>query len=195
MSETISVRATSLAASAMLLGLAVVAALSVSVTLRAISAGQAPVPITTVREPEPLPPTPPVRAPVRPPPTDRAEPADQPSPPLLDDAPADLAPAEAVYSPGPPVISTPHWLRRPRDLARYYPPRALQREIPGAVELDCLVGVDGYLTCVVMSESPQGWGFGAAALNIARDHRMSPAQRDGVAVEARYRMYVPFRVE
>lgn len=194
MSQTLSLRATSVAASAAFLGLAVFAALSVSITLRATTAGPMVAPVTAFRE-TPPPPVAPVRPIVRPPPSAQAEPSDQPAPPPPDAVEADAAPMETAYDPGPPVISTPHWLRRPRDLERYYPARALQREIQGAAVLDCLVNTDGYLTCVVMSETPQGWGFGAAALNIAGDYRMSPALRDGVAVEARYRMYVPFRVE
>jgi hypothetical protein len=31
-------------------------------------------------------------------------------------------------------------------------------------------------------------------MQIARDHRMAPAMRDGVPVEGRYRMRVPFEL-
>ncbi len=100
----------------------------------------------------------------------------------------------AAFAGGAPraVITTPDWIRRPRDLAAYYPERALDRGREGVVILDCLVGVDGRLGCAIVSETPSGWGFGAAALAIARDHEMVPATRDGAPVEAQYRMRVPF---
>lgn len=94
-----------------------------------------------------------------------------------------------------PEIVDPHWRRRPRDLARYYPSRALQRGTEGAVVLDCLVNQQGRLGCTVVSETPQGWDFGAAALRISQDYEMIPATRDGVPVDARYRMRVPFAIE
>lgn len=94
-----------------------------------------------------------------------------------------------------PQIVDPHWRRQPRDLARYYPARALQRGTEGAVILDCLVNQQGRLGCTVVSETPQGWDFAEAALRISRDYEMVPATRDGVPVEARYRMRVPFAIE
>ena len=80
------------------------------------------------------------------------------------------------------------------SLQRYYPPRAIERNIEGEVLLDCLVDVAGLLDCRVVSESPNGWGFAAAAQRIARAHRMIPATRDGVAVQGRYAMRVPFQI-
>jgi protein TonB len=97
---------------------------------------------------------------------------------------------------GPLEITDPHWLNRPQDLSRYYPPRALRRGMEGQVRIDCVVDVTGWLTnCTLLDEAPANWGFGQAALRIAREHRMSPALRDGVPVTARYRMIVPFSLE
>jgi protein TonB len=93
------------------------------------------------------------------------------------------------------VITRPDWLRRPTNLQIYYPNRARDRGVEGIVQLDCLVQVDGRLNCNLVSETPGGWQFGNAALRIARDHRMVPATRDGVPVEARYRMRVPFNLD
>jgi protein TonB len=92
-------------------------------------------------------------------------------------------------------IDNPRWSQRPTNLERYYPRRALQREIEGAAVLDCLVSTAGELTCSVISETPRGWDFGAAALRMAADHRMVPATRAGVPVEGRYRMRVPFNLD
>jgi len=95
------------------------------------------------------------------------------SPPANPDQP----PAQTFlpYTPsvGPPEITSPRWLRRPHDLAAYYPFRAIGREIEGEVLLDCRVLTTGDLNCAIASETPENWGFGRAALRIAHDHRMS----------------------
>jgi protein TonB len=193
MTETVGVRAASVMTSAALLGILVVGALSVSITLQASTADP---PIISVplleRPPEPPPPVRPRETP-------------PPQQPLRDESVLDLPPslpinpetppqATTIAFPGPSEITNPRWLRQPRDLARYYPPRALARELPGVVSLDCLVDINGALHCSVLSETPTGWGFGDAALRISRDYRMAPAMRDGRAVEGRYRMRVPFEV-
>jgi protein TonB len=144
-----------------------------------------------------------------PPPPPRARlPRPQTAPP---DAPLDISPlppletvsSTAPQAPylgpvaprGPVEITAPHWRQRPRDLTRFYPTRAIERNIEGEVVLDCMVRVSGLLDCSVVSESPRGWGFADAAQRIARAHRMIPAARDGVAVEGRYVMRVPFQIE
>lgn len=193
MSESLKMRATSFAASAFLLGAVVVAAFSVTITLQSTNAPQAPaLPFVEIQPPDPPPVTrrPRTPPPVAPPsdPADAAPP-DQPLPTEVSDAgPAVFAP------PGPELITSPRWLRQPRDLGNYYPTRALAREIAGQVVLDCIVDVNGALSCVVVSETPANWEFGQAALRISRDYRMVPAMRNGQAVEARYRMRVPFDV-
>jgi periplasmic protein TonB len=194
MAQTLGLRATSFVASALLLGFGVLAALSVSVTLQTIELTP-PDAIDVYREQPPPPARPPSRPRVRPP----QAPVDDPviSAPFPADPLPPEAPTETSWQPpsvGPQEITNPRWLRRPANLGPYFPSRALAREITGQVMLDCLVGTDGALACQVISETPTGWGFGAAALRIARDHRMAPATRDGVAVEGRYRMRVPFEV-
>jgi periplasmic protein TonB len=119
-----------------------------------------------------------------------APPTENLSPPTETVIPSDVV---AVLT-GPVEITDPRWTRRPENLERYYPRRALDRGIEGAVTLDCLVLVSGALDCAVASETPRGWGFGAAALRISRDYTMVAAMRDGAAVEARYRMRVPFAI-
>jgi protein TonB len=197
MSDMVSVRATSVLASAGALGALAALALSASFTHIVLNRPDAPPdPIVSVvedlpaqdREPnEALPPE---------------------GPPLLS-AGADALPIAALASPqesasalasftptpGPRDIADPRWLRRPSNLDAYYPTRARERGREGQVVLDCLVGTDGGLTCAVISESPANWGFADAALAIARDHRMAPALQDGAPVIGRYRMVVPFRMD
>lgn len=55
----------------------------------------------------------------------------------------------------------------------------LQRQEAGRAEvvLDCVLQTDGRFTgCRVVSETPRGGGFGAAALEQVRQMRASPAQ-------------------
>lgn len=189
-------RATSLALSAALLGVTLIAAM----TMRfAMAPSNAPPDISTiemVRPPSPPPPKPETpRDVVRPPIHD---PIVIPDPQPLQTAQAEPTPTElpVIYTPPQPLVVTdPRWTRRPRDLARFYPERAQRLGIEGSVTLDCVVSMQGALGCVVARETPPGWGFGDAALAIAREHRMVPATRDGAAVEARYRMRVPFQLD
>jgi protein TonB len=189
------VRATSMIASAAVLGALTIAALSASWVTQHFEIFPDSRPITM--ETPPLPPTPP-QAPRELP---RA-----PADPLPSDVPMEieaLAPsAEASsesglvsYDPGPVLVTSPHWLRRPSGLEIYYPRRAMTRNMEGQVVLECLVNTSGALGCAVVSETPANWGFGEAALRISRDYRMSPAMRDGMPVEGRYRMVVPFRLD
>ncbi len=155
--------------------------------------------VVTKKPPPPPPPPPPDRPPPPPPPAMRAPPATStvevytdipvvpPTPPA---PPAPLAP------PTPPVVTNPDWVRRPtsRDVGRFFPVRAIERDRSGVVVLHCTVRIDGTLSCVVNSEDPSGWGFGAAALNLSRAFQMVPATVDGQAVEARYILRIPFQL-
>lgn len=90
-----------------------------------------------------------------------------------DQPPADLPPA--------PSLTNAYYIEQPAmgDYARLFPRRALSRHVDGSVGLDCLVGEDGHLTCAIVSETPQGYGFGAASLEIVRIFRAAPVTRDG----------------
>ena len=195
MTQALVARATSLGASALVMGGLVLLALTMSYTVREIDWGAPPAPIEMTAPEEP--PQPPPR-PLQP----QTQPLEGPldMTPLSPMAPVSanqpLAPYSGPVAAGGAIeITSPHWQRRPSDLTRYYPPRALSRGIEGEVLLDCLVRASGLLDCDVVSESPAGWGFAAAAQRIAGAHRMIPATRDGVAVEGRYAMRVPFQIE
>lgn len=188
-------RATSLVASAALLGAGLIAAMTMRFTMMQTAAPPDLTTVEMVRPAEPPPPKPVTPDVMRPP-------LDEPIAIIETSAPTDVAqpqiPTElpAIFTPAqPPIVSDPHWTRRPRDLARFYPARAMALGMEGEVVLDCLVSNQGALSCAVARETPAGWGFGAAAQRIAREHRMVPALVDGQPVEARYRMRLPFELD
>jgi periplasmic protein TonB len=193
MAHTLAMRATSLVVSASILGLALLAALSATYIVENWPALD---PVTEISITDP--PAPP---PIPPRPVENPRPIENPIqsldlptlPPISTEPQAGTTLPVSVQT-GPVNISDPRWLQRPNNLARYYPRRAIERGVEGFVLLDCLVATSGRLNCSVLSETPSGWQFGEAALRIAGDHRMAPAMRDGVAVEGRYRMRVPFQL-
>lgn len=78
-------------------------------------------------------------------------------------------------------ITNPSWVRRPeaRQIARSYPRAAAKAGISGQVWLECRVEERGTLTaCFVLSEAPQGYGFGRAALQLSRSFQLFPRTRD-----------------
>lgn len=89
------------------------------------------------------------------------------------------------------------WIMRPeaRDFARYYPTRAMEVSRPGHVILICTVAADGTVTCSAGYENPTGWGFGEAALRIARHFRIAPQTTDGTPTAgATIRVPIRFQV-
>jgi protein TonB len=88
--------------------------------------------------------------------------------------------------PAPPsVITSPDWLSRPTadEFSRYYPQGAEDRNLAGAVILQCTVAADGEVgACQVVQETPKGAGFGEAARKLSTFFRMKPQTRDGAPV-------------
>jgi TonB family protein len=113
----------------------------------------------------------------------------------------DAAPGEASAPPmitGPFELSDPRWINRPssRDVARYYPRRALNAGRSGHVVLDCVANSNGRLDCSVASEDPNGYGFGQAALSIARGMRVAATLPDGRSVAGGHlRVPLTFRAD
>jgi TonB family protein len=103
------------------------------------------------------------------------------------------------FPPAPPAnfdLSDVRWVRAPgaRDFARHYPERALEQEQSGRVVLDCVASASGSLSCSIAEEDPRGWGFGAAAMSIARQARIEPTAADGSSVAGRHvRLPLSFR--
>lgn len=85
-----------------------------------------------------------------------------------------------------PSIGNPVWLEQP-DASAFrdnYPDQAAHQAVEGFATIECVVPVNaGELACMVTAEGPASWGFGDAALAIARTFRVAPATRDGVPIE------------
>lgn len=84
----------------------------------------------------------------------------------------------------PVEITEPSWAQMPDNwvMTRYWPQAAMLQRLSGSARLNCIVAPNGELEdCIVVSETPSGAGFGAAALGLSSEFRMSPRQEDGVA--------------
>ena len=76
---------------------------------------------------------------------------------------------EVKAEPGP---VTPHWKAFPdaATLTDYYPPRALDNEMEGTATVQCTVlDTAGRVHCVLVSESPKGYSFGAQTVKMVEE--------------------------
>lgn len=101
-------------------------------------------------------------------------------------------PEPAAYQPpsgtAPREILRPLYVAvgEPPSLDRYFPERARQAGVAGRAEVLCTVGAEGRVQdCKVLSESPGGWGFGAALARAAGEFRLDARDRDGWPVAGR----------
>jgi TonB family protein len=113
-------------------------------------------------------------------------------------AAAAVARSETETSDAPPSgLTQPDWATAPTgaELGQLYPDRAQRLGVEGAATVGCVVQLDGSLTdCQVISEAPQGYGFGAAAVKAAGRFRMRPATRDGEPVVGRVAIPLKWRL-
>ena len=89
-----------------------------------------------------------------------------------------------------PVVAGPKWRLQPRP--RY--PISDGDIVAGSVELDCDLSPAGDVTsCDILDETPEGRGFGAAALEAAHRAKMCPRVVDGTPVGGTARFTIRFR--
>ena len=83
---------------------------------------------------------------------------------------AAAAMASAAWPAGVTFTQTP----TPDDYVAAYPARAAAEAVGGVANIDCQAAANGSLTdCKVVSETPEGYGFGAAALSLSAKIRLS----------------------
>lgn len=81
-----------------------------------------------------------------------------------------------------PALSSVRWARAPtgEDIARYHPDYATRQGVYGEAKLYCAVKANGGLEgCSVISESPEGYGFGGASLRLSHLFRARTTTSDG----------------
>lgn len=96
-----------------------------------------------------------------------------------------LAAGVAVNAVRPSVITNPDWLSRPNgeQVEQSYPPLPLTMNIEGRVVISCDVDAGGALQgCVPVLETPEGLGFGGAAVSLSHLFHMKPKTLDGAPV-------------
>lgn len=135
----------------------------------------------------------------RPNPVSTPAPAEQPAPmPVIVPAPAPRpvtaeAPAEAAQESPPAEIGRVTWSQHP--MPRYPAPAAANGIGSGTVSLTCRVEADGRASdCSVVSETPEGQGFGEAALASMETARFSPTLMASATPGARARFTIRFRL-
>lgn len=96
------------------------------------------------------------------------------------------------------AITNPDWAAR-GSVGRVYPERAVRARVSGEARLRCRVETGGRLSqCKVVSESPQGFGFGQAALRLAQAHLIRPMvidDRVAIPVGRDVEFKLGFRIE
>ena len=99
-----------------------------------------------------------------------------------------VGPSSVAPLPARPVereIENPDWRRAtPTDPMRYYPLAAQRAGVEGSATIACLVTAKGALEkCLVIAETPPGFGFGEAAITMSSLFTMRPETKNGVPVE------------
>jgi protein TonB len=151
--------------------------------------------VTTFNPPKPPPPPreqpnqqaqPPIHRPTMVDPTSTVQPVPL-LPPVVKpvDPTAEILPTPKVVA-GPTLIQNPDWVSRPTALqmTRNYPEIAMENGVSGRVVLNCGVTASGGVAnCQVLSETPAGQGFAAAALKLAGFFKLSPRTENGKAID------------
>ena len=88
-------------------------------------------------------------------------------------------------TPADRIITNPDWISKPSgaSLMRYFPDVAHRANTGGQVRMACLVTAAGAMDgCRIVSETPEGFGFGAASLAVAKLFKMRPRMVNGEPV-------------
>ncbi|MFN4288841.1 MAG: energy transducer TonB [Brevundimonas sp.] len=94
-------------------------------------------------------------------------------------------PAAETASPPEPQPTMPRVLGNVQyqDVTLFYPPLAMAEDVQGVGIVECWVSEAGrFEDCRVVSESPEGYGFGEATIRLVSRYELEPARLDGVPV-------------
>lgn len=81
----------------------------------------------------------------------------------------------------------------PQAFSDHFPVVALARGVSGRAVLDCAVAPDGSSQCTAAEETPEGSGFGAAAVALAQGWRFRPHTEGGQPTASIARVPVEFQ--
>jgi TonB family protein len=116
--------------------------------------------------------------------------SDAPPPPILTPPSPRPGPPPAP-APARPSVTNVAWLRQ--TPAEFPAAAHANRVASGTANLRCMATEGGTLSeCVVLRETPEGQGFGEAALAATRSSRVAPRTENGVAVASEVRFTVAF---
>jgi protein TonB len=114
---------------------------------------------------------------------------------MADPAPKDTALPARPDLPVEDVVTNPHWTQLPDadTLSNNYPPLAQLLGLSGSARISCTVTQSGTLVdCSTLWESPAGFGFGLAAVQMSSAFKMAPRTVDGGAVSGA-KVLIPIR--
>lgn len=102
--------------------------------------------------------------------------------------------ASLAFVSADPVVVNPSWVTAPAATGDDYPRFASLVRAEGYVTVQCQSLPSGALSaCTAMSERPAGLGFGDRAVRVAQRGVTAPRTVDGVAVESRIQVRIPFQ--
>jgi TonB family protein len=130
----------------------------------------------------------------------RAQPPDAPQTPAAAEAQPDAGqpePDRRAATSAQPKIGSAKVIRRPtpEETANLYPPEATKHAKQGKAVVSCEIGLSTRLeNCVVASEDPPGFGFGAALMKATTFYRIQPPTVNGKPVPG-VRINIPMRFQ
>lgn len=92
----------------------------------------------------------------------------------------------------PVRVTNPSWRSLPEVAPADYPILASHLGMSGRVDVECVVSAEGTPDCEATRAIPEGLGFEAAAIGIVERGRLNPRMVDGVPVEGKLKLGVPF---
>jgi protein TonB len=99
------------------------------------------------------------------------------------------------YLPMSKVSKLPEFPEDQIRRATVYPPIALRSNIEGAVYLELFVDTQGVIRQIsILRETPEGRGFGEAAINAFKGIKGKPAEANGQIVAVRFRYPIRFTI-